>query len=220
MLTIPATPTDEQEADGISPLLSRAPPPRPPPPPGPPSSAMNFLLPPPPPPPPPPINGDDSLTSIYPPPTSAGGDNNNDNDGDVIPDEHKRVPGLIPRSPLRSPTEFLRGLGIVARKVPRRKAPPPPIVVHPPPPPPPPPLRLGGAGHYYLAEGKTAVVEMVSVAGPDTAATTTTPATTHMPGLSPAAKPKRRTVWGMIEGWWDLGLLERMNTVRRKNGRS
>jgi hypothetical protein len=28
---------------------------------------------------------------------------------------------------------------------------------------------------------------------------------------------KRRTVWGMVvEGWWDLGLLERMGTVRRK----
>jgi hypothetical protein len=30
-------------------------------------------------------------------------------------------------------------------------------------------------------------------------------------------KKKRRTVWGMmVEGWWDLGLLERMGTVRRK----
>ncbi|KAM7188275.1 hypothetical protein V8F20_010652 [Naviculisporaceae sp. PSN 640] len=29
-------------------------------------------------------------------------------------------------------------------------------------------------------------------------------------------KTQRRTVWGMIDGWWDLGLLERMNTVRRK----
>ncbi|KAK6076419.1 hypothetical protein SCUP234_07153 [Seiridium cupressi] len=29
-------------------------------------------------------------------------------------------------------------------------------------------------------------------------------------------KPKRRTVWGMIEGWWDLGLLERGKSLRRK----
>ncbi|KAL2266689.1 hypothetical protein VTJ83DRAFT_6041 [Remersonia thermophila] len=27
---------------------------------------------------------------------------------------------------------------------------------------------------------------------------------------------KRKTVWGLIDGWWDLGLLERMGTVRRK----
>ncbi|KAM7221997.1 hypothetical protein V8F06_002748 [Rhypophila decipiens] len=39
---------------------------------------------------------------------------------------------------------------------------------------------------------------------------------------SPAAreqaksKTQRRTVWGMIDGWWDLGLLERMNTIKRK----
>jgi hypothetical protein len=39
-------------------------------------------------------------------------------------------------------------------------------------------------------------------------------------GLSPGGgggRGKRRTVWGMVvEGWWDLGLLERMGTVRRK----
>ena len=49
-----------------------------------------------------------------------------------------------------------------------------------------------------------------------------TPGTGKGEGLSPGGgeggrKGKRRTVWGMVvEGWWDLGLLERMGTVRRK----
>lgn len=29
-------------------------------------------------------------------------------------------------------------------------------------------------------------------------------------------KPKRKTLWGVIEGWWDLGLLERGKSLRRK----
>ncbi|KAH8195796.1 hypothetical protein TruAng_010039 [Truncatella angustata] len=29
-------------------------------------------------------------------------------------------------------------------------------------------------------------------------------------------KPGRRTVWGVLEGWWDLGLLERGKSLRRK----
>ncbi|KAI1464418.1 uncharacterized protein F4812DRAFT_468043 [Daldinia caldariorum] len=29
-------------------------------------------------------------------------------------------------------------------------------------------------------------------------------------------KPKRRTLWGVIEGWWDLGLLEKGMSLRRK----
>lgn len=32
-------------------------------------------------------------------------------------------------------------------------------------------------------------------------------------------QPKRRTVWGIIDGWWDLGLLERGKSLRRKEGR-
>lgn len=196
MPTMHASPADEQEQDGISPLLSRAPPPRPPLPPAPPSSSGNAI-PPPPPHPPLPANREDTPTSVYPSPT------NTSEDGDAIPEEHKRVPGLILRSPLSSPTAFLRGLGIVAGGGGRRKPPPPPIVVHAPPP---------------LAESKSAVVEMVSV-GLDTAGTIPPHAAANTPGLSPPAKPKRRTVWGMIDGWWDLGLLERMNTVRRKNGR-
>lgn len=34
------------------------------------------------------------------------------------------------------------------------------------------------------------------------------------------AKPARKTLWGaMIEGWWDLGLLERGKSLRRRGGR-
>lgn len=30
------------------------------------------------------------------------------------------------------------------------------------------------------------------------------------------SKPKRKTVWGVLDGWWDLGLLERGKSLRRK----
>ncbi|KAI0137764.1 hypothetical protein F4776DRAFT_663769 [Hypoxylon sp. NC0597] len=30
------------------------------------------------------------------------------------------------------------------------------------------------------------------------------------------SKPKRKTLWGVIEGWWDLGLLERGKSLRRR----
>lgn len=32
----------------------------------------------------------------------------------------------------------------------------------------------------------------------------------------PSAKPKRRTLFDVLEGWWDLGLLERGRSLRRK----
>ncbi|KAI1138024.1 hypothetical protein F5Y05DRAFT_47975 [Hypoxylon sp. FL0543] len=35
-------------------------------------------------------------------------------------------------------------------------------------------------------------------------------------GRSTNKKPKRKTLWGVIEGWWDLGLLERGRSFRRK----
>ncbi|KAI0839326.1 hypothetical protein F5Y06DRAFT_32416 [Hypoxylon sp. FL0890] len=34
--------------------------------------------------------------------------------------------------------------------------------------------------------------------------------------MSTKQKPKRKTLWGVIEGWWDLGLLERGKSLRRK----
>ncbi|KAI0158225.1 hypothetical protein GGR57DRAFT_40001 [Xylariaceae sp. FL1272] len=33
---------------------------------------------------------------------------------------------------------------------------------------------------------------------------------------TPKVKPARRTLFGLIEGWWDLGLLERGKSLRRK----
>jgi len=46
----------------------------------------------------------------------------------------------------------------------------------------------------------------------------------NIPLASPAAevgvgqkKPGgRKTMWGFVEGWWDLGLIDRMGTVRKK----
>ncbi|KAI0467118.1 hypothetical protein F4859DRAFT_276672 [Xylaria cf. heliscus] len=34
--------------------------------------------------------------------------------------------------------------------------------------------------------------------------------------LAVKVKPKRRTIFGVLEGWWDLGLLERGRSLRRK----
>ncbi|KAI8628991.1 hypothetical protein F5Y19DRAFT_103722 [Xylariaceae sp. FL1651] len=34
--------------------------------------------------------------------------------------------------------------------------------------------------------------------------------------LAPKVKPKRRTLFGVLEGWWDLGLLERGKSLKRK----
>ncbi|KAK0712729.1 hypothetical protein B0T26DRAFT_650784 [Lasiosphaeria miniovina] len=139
-----------------------------------------------------PIDGPDGITdnispilSRGPPPTTSA-DNNlaspSSPSDDVIPEEHKRVPGLIPRSPLSPLRGFMSRRG--------RKPAPHPIVTQP-----------------YLASqgGKAAVTPgMVSVGIQSPAAALA------------QAKPKRRTAWGIIDGWWDLGLLERMNTVKRR----
>ncbi|KAK3385737.1 hypothetical protein B0H63DRAFT_187200 [Podospora didyma] len=147
MPPIPGSPTDEvDKGDGISPLMSRAPPPR---------SGTNLTVPP---------------RVVMPDDVPASPSD------DIIPEEHIRVPGLIPRSPLHPLGTF--------RSKRNRKPVPPPIIVHAP------PESLKGV----LSAG------MVSVK-------INTPI---------AAKPKRRTVWGLIDGWWDLGLLERMNTIKRK----
>ncbi|KAK3377025.1 hypothetical protein B0T24DRAFT_525564 [Lasiosphaeria ovina] len=125
------------------------------------------------------------ILSRGPPPTASA---NNDlaslssPSDDAIPEEHKRVPGLIPRSPLSPLRGFMPRRG--------RKPAPPPIVTHP----------------YLTSHGGKAAVTpgMVSVG-------------IQSPAAAPVqAKPKRRTVWGIIDGWWDLGLLERMNTVKRR----
>lgn len=43
-----------------------------------------------------------------------------------------------------------------------------------------------------------------------------TPAHTAGLPLPIQAKPKRKTLWGLVEGWWDLGLLERGKSLRRR----
>lgn len=108
---------------------------------------------------------------------------------DVIPEEHKRVPGLIPRSPL---SPIRASFGFMARRAVRQPV-PPPIVVQTVP------------RFRYQIDEKNAGFESVAILTP--------------PPIPSDAKqkPKRKTVWGALEGWWELpGLLDRMNTVRRK----
>ncbi|KAL2016807.1 hypothetical protein VTK56DRAFT_2976 [Thermocarpiscus australiensis] len=160
-----SSPADQKEKESISPLLSGAPPPPP--------SGVNLA---------PPTKAD------VPPDTPTTSPN--DDDDDVIPDEHKRIPGLIPRSPLSPLRDFMERRG--------RKPVPPSIVIHHPP------------RNYAVREVKSPAVESAT-------ATIVVPSPGALPATPAAqARPKRRTVWGIIEGWWDLGLLERMNTVRRK----
>ncbi|KAK3898848.1 hypothetical protein C8A05DRAFT_46937 [Staphylotrichum tortipilum] len=182
---------EAEEEDGISPLLSRAP-------------ALLF--------PPPQTSAHDGLASP----------------SDVIPPEHKRIPVPIPRSPISPPpppspaTKPSSGLGLgldfLARRSLRKSTlsispsrgskkqlPPPPIVLV---------VRKNPAGGWGVAKevSREEVEEVVS-------------AKASLGGVSPVVVPspaptkgkKRRTVWeGLVDGWWDLGLLERMGTVRRK----
>ncbi|KAK4235464.1 hypothetical protein C8A03DRAFT_36678 [Achaetomium macrosporum] len=190
MPPIPASPTDNNEndnkkqEDGISPLLSRAPPlPLP-------SSPHRKTTSPPP------------VRAAFPPSPSSAID-------DTIPDEHKRIPIQLPRSPL-SPLRVGFGLGIMSRSLtksfrsnPIKKPVPPPIVVV----------------HPLAAEKNTGFKEVQS---PAVQSATATIVDNTLPSPSPVTprktSSKRRTVWGFIEGWWDLGLLERMGTVRRRKG--
>lgn len=194
----PAKPTtltigeEDQEEDGISPLLSRAP-------------ALLF---------PPAPNTQDGLTSP----------------SDIIPPEHKRIPVPIPRSPISppqpppSPPAKPSGLGLgldfLARRSLRRSTlspspsrgskkqlPPPPIVLV--------VRRTQGGGWGVAKEVSTAEVEEVVSAKASLGGVS--PVVPVPPSPAPTKGKKRRTVWeGLVDGWWDLGLLERMGTVRRK----
>lgn len=111
---------------------------------------------------------------------------------DSIPDEHKRVPGLIPRSPL---SPVAASLASMARRAVRRPV-PPPIVVQPLP------------KSKFNKDFESPLSAQSVVIGIETL---------PVPAQEEKPKPKRKTMWGFnVEGWWDLGLLERMNTVRRK----
>ncbi len=193
-LAIPTTGAEGQEEDdGISPLLSRAP------------------------------------ALLFPPPTTTAAQDGLTSPSDVIPPEHKRIPVPIPRSPVMPPTPpspptkpsgLGLGLDFLARRSLRKSTfslsptargskkqlPPPPIVLV---------VRRNQGGGWGVAKEvtKEEVEEVVS-------------AKASLGGVSPVVVPpspaptkgkKRRTVWeGLVDGWWDLGLLERMGTVRRK----
>lgn len=112
---------------------------------------------------------------------------------DTIPNEHKRVPGLIPRSPL---SPVAAGLASMARRAVRRPV-PSPIVVQPLP-----------KSKFFQKQDDS----------PDSATVVIGIETLPVPVTDEKPKSKRKTMWGFnVEGWWELGLLERMNTVRRKN---
>ena len=113
---------------------------------------------------------------------------------DVIPEEHRRVPGLIPRSPLSPVERVSRAFSMARRQAGLgRRAMTPVVVVQG-------PERKAAVLHRYEEEdGKEFLVESAVVVGDEE--------------MGQGRKmPKRKTVWG----WWDLGLLERMGTVRRK----
>lgn len=168
---------DNQEEESISPLLSRAPPlPAP--------SSTNTTS--------------NPRPSSSPPPTPYSPTD------DVIPAEHKRIPGLIPRSPILT----LSGLGIVAKRVvgPRKPVPAPILVVHPP------SSQTNEESTFDLGKMGLKSPAAVSVAG-SIVVSPVLPVPVH---TKQKEKSKRRTMWGLVEGWWDLGLLERMGTVRRK----
>lgn len=106
------------------------------------------------------------------------------------------------RSPL-SPLS-LRGLGsFMARRGCKRKEVPPPIIVH--------PSSPSQFAHVVNSAGMDSVALGTPVSPPQQQQT-------QIPNSNP---PKRRkTVWGMmVEGWWDLGLLERMGSGKRTRER-
>jgi len=172
------------------------------------------------------------LSGLPPPPShQQSGDISNE---DEIAEEHKRVPELIPRSPAsprspRSPLSPLSpariGLGLASmarRAVAARKPVPAPVtvvhVVHHHSVSVPVPVIIGidsaggrgmnsKSGFVYASEKAEHMgFETVELASPVLFPP-------PVPEEKERAKPKRKTMW---EGWWDLGLLERMNTVRRK----
>ncbi|KAJ4407263.1 hypothetical protein N0V85_004393 [Neurospora sp. IMI 360204] len=121
----------------------------------------------------------------------------------ITPQEYKRAaPPAPPRSPL-SPLS-LRGLGsFMARRGCMRKEVPPPIIVHP----------SSPSQYAHVVNGSSPGMDTVVLGTPvDVPGPSQSP-----PQLQTPNPPKRRkTVWGMmVEGWWDLGLLERMGSGKR-----
>ncbi|KAK4166947.1 hypothetical protein QBC43DRAFT_349760, partial [Cladorrhinum sp. PSN259] len=108
----------------------------------------------------------------------------------VIQQSKPEQQNRVPKSPLSPIKGFL-----ASRQKRKSVAAPPPIITNPP-------------RQSKFREEKT----------PDVAIALQTVGLTPPPLPVLAMKPiKRKTVWGVIDGWWDLGLVERMNTIKRKN---
>ncbi|KAI0383650.1 hypothetical protein F5Y04DRAFT_287327 [Hypomontagnella monticulosa] len=74
---------------------------------------------------------------------------------------------------------------------------------------------------FVRAKSKRVQIAHVDDDDNDTTPLSPTTPTMGQEGVSgargkPKPKLKRKTLWGVIEGWWDLGLLERGKSLRRK----
>ncbi|KAL1840786.1 hypothetical protein VTJ49DRAFT_7741 [Mycothermus thermophilus] len=200
----------DKDEDGISPLLSRAPP------------AVESCL--------------SRATALG----ITTGTSTSPTD-DTIPPEHKPIPLPFPRTRQLTPPSHLPPLDFDPDKQTKRKPLPPPRLQIPTLTP---TRRRRVEEAMVLASAGAASVAgsivVLSSASPSQSGTTPVPASgksvylkgqevhelgsvsgTGGAGAGKGGKGsvsggKRRTVWGFIEGWWDLGLLERMGTVRRK----
>ncbi|KAK3312785.1 hypothetical protein B0H66DRAFT_485286, partial [Apodospora peruviana] len=109
---------------------------------------------------------------------------------EVIPDHHRRFPGLIPRSPLSPVRDFIARRG-TRKQVPRLID-----------------IKPGGR----QVDAKRDVVRSPDEMMQDVSL--------QSPGLptpnGQRTRQKRRTMWGVVEGWWELGLLERMGTIKKR----
>jgi hypothetical protein len=106
---------------------------------------------------------------------------------DYIPIAHQRIPQKTARTPVPLPSSPRDALGIPISKI---------------------KLSRSKSNKRVDVDGDT---EPLSPSTPAFAS-----ARGVEEGLQPA-KPKRKTVWGVLEGWWDLNLLERGKSMRRKN---
>ncbi|KAK3952308.1 hypothetical protein QBC32DRAFT_212832 [Pseudoneurospora amorphoporcata] len=120
----------------------------------------------------------------------------------ITPQEYKRA---APPQPQRSPLSplSLRGLGsFMARRGCKRKEVPPPIIVHP----------SSPSQFAHVVNGHSPGMDSVALGTPVDGPSWTP----SLPQQTPSPPKRRRTVWGMmVEGWWDLGLLERMGSGKR-----
>lgn len=132
----------------------------------------------------------------------------------ITPQEYKRsAPTSRPtteqqkRSPL-SPLS-LRGLGsFMARRGCKRKEVPPPIIVHP----------SSPSQFAHVVNDNSPGMDSVALGTPiDGHGPSRTPSLPTQQQQTPQPPKRRKTVWGMmVEGWWDLGLLERMGSGKKR----